>query len=220
MIPAGRTAVDETGAAALCGISLDTLARRRRSNGFPAPLNPHARRRRLYDTAQVRAWDARQPIPALPAEAHPDDLLDAHEIAALLGIQSATWTRNADRGHRPAADRMICGVQHWLRSTVEAELARPRNPGGAGKPKGATDRRPRRPYRPRQRTNPRLAEVERLLEQAAGEPLPARTVAAQLGISERHAERLLAAARQARAAQAAQARAGLTPAGPVQRGHR
>lgn len=198
MIPAGRTAVDEAGAAAACGVSLDTLRRHRDSRGgFPAALNRHAQRRRLYDREQVRAWWAGEPTPPLPDQEHPDDLFDAAEVSALLGIKPMTWISAVRRGHRPHPDRGVCGVEHWRRATVQAELERPaRNPGGVGRPRGAADRGPRRPYRPRQaRPNPRLDRVKQMLAEAAGDPVPAPAVAAELGVSERTAQRLLAAAR-------------------------
>jgi len=199
MIPEGHTPVDAAEAARLHGISLATANRRGllTAPGFPAPLTP-GRNNRLWDRAQVIAHATGQPIPAQPPE-QPGDLLTREECAARWGITAASFTSASHRGYAPGPDAEEHGHELWRRATLDA-FPRPGRGAGAGRPKGATDARPRKPSARDTQHRERLAMVRQMLtdagEQGQQEPA-APAVAVQAGVSTRTAERLLAKARQA-----------------------
>ncbi|MBP2479116.1 hypothetical protein JOF53_007988 [Crossiella equi] len=162
MIPAGRTAVDLDGLAEVYGRSVHQLKRQQpwEEPGHPPTLTtgtPSKGHPRLWDRDQVRAYVAGEPVPALPSEEDPADLLDARESAELLGITRVTWNtyakkdREADSGKPtrllPAADAVVCGTEHWKRSTIQAHRQlrqeRASAPRG-GRPRGSADAVPQR----------------------------------------------------------------------------
>lgn len=192
MIPAGRTAIDASGIAAIHGITLGTLRNNKTYDqpDFPRPLNTRGRRK-LWDLTQVRAHAAGQPVPPLPSEAHPDDLLDDYEAAEAAEVEPTTWKTDVRRGRVHDKPRTIRGVRHWHRRTIDAYRDRPR--GRPGRPTGATDSKPRR-----RRRNPQREHAAQLLKQAAEArtTITARTIAAEVGVDIRTVERWLPTLRQ------------------------
>jgi hypothetical protein len=75
---------------------------------------------------------AGEPIPPLPHQDDPDDLLDASEVGELAGIAAVTVLRYVLRETIiPDPDETIYGQPHWRRGTIEEWL--PNRPGrGAG----------------------------------------------------------------------------------------
>jgi len=63
-------------------------------------------------------------VPALPRDDHPDDLLDAVEVAELRGVTLRQFNdaRMDNRVNLDVAppDAHPCGVAHWRRATAEA----------------------------------------------------------------------------------------------------
>ncbi|BDT39675.1 DNA-binding protein [Streptomyces yaizuensis] len=146
----------------------------------------------LYDAAQVDAYLAGQPIPALPKGPSPADLLTDTEAAAIIGVTASTVRADAATG------RMDGGVERhgrrwWTRAAAEAEAARPDQ---RGRQLGAKDKAPRA-----RRPDPRIPEVGAELEAAdAGRrgPVTAAELAARYAVSTRTAERIMSKAREAR----------------------
>lgn len=198
MIPAGRTAIDfETIAAKFYKISYDALRKRGTftAPGAPPVISSAAAGRRLYDRAQVAAFAAGRAFEPLPAEPHPDDLLDRGDAPASLArpVKPGTWDTYVDDGTAPPPDKVIHGVPHWYRRTVAAfDTNRPGSGTGGGRPAGATDTRPRRPR------GARVDEVRALL--AGPDPVTAQDVATRFRVSRTVATALIEKAR--------------TPAGP------
>lgn len=193
MIRAGRTVIDRNGVAALHGLSAAQAARRRpwADRGHPAPVNaPGGRRGGLWDEEQVRAFVAGEPIPELPTEDRPADLLDSAEAASLTGVEAVTWVRYVERGGMvPAPDELILGQPHWRRDTLTEWLpTRPgRGVGGGRRPgSGLTDEQMM------QRARELLA-----IAAAEGSPLSGRQLARTLGVSPTTGVRILAAVRAA-----------------------
>jgi hypothetical protein len=139
MIPHGRTAIDRAGIATIYdqvpGSITNSMPYKKRD--FPQQLNPHAQRYMLWDQEQVQAYHDGLPIPELPTEPHPLDLLDDREAAQHAGLSDSGWRSNLTRGAIEGTQVYVCGVRHWVRGTIRV---RPR-----GRPKGTTDSRPRRP---------------------------------------------------------------------------
>lgn len=195
MIPAGRTAIDQSGIAELHGLSIHQARRARpwAAPGHPAPLTRGKPRRghpQLWDRDQAAAYaaDPHGPIPDLPGTPHPDDLLDAAEAAELLGIATSTWTyyglREQQRGQSGAAvlapepDAEVSGTPHWLRRTIEKhqrDRAHRANAPRGGRPAGARSGAP---------SGEIAARVAELLQQAAhdGETPSVAEVARRLGV--------------------------------------
>ncbi|GAB1325663.1 DUF6292 family protein [Streptomyces sennicomposti] len=148
MIRAGRQHLVRTLAdiAAQQGIAVQTLLNsgRHLEPGFPAPLG--AGRTRLYDGAQVDAYLAGRPVPALPTDDDNQDLLDRQEAAALRGEPLSVWDR---RRKDPAVREhlvLVGGVEHWPRRVVRGYTPAPRRrtgSGGGGRPAGSGDQVPR-----------------------------------------------------------------------------
>jgi predicted DNA-binding transcriptional regulator AlpA len=146
MIPAGRRAVDRKALAVqVFGTTEPELVKSGALSvpGAPGPISSPAATggRKLYDLAQWREHAAGRPVEALPAEPDPLDLLDRGDVAALLGIEPATWDGYVKDERAPAADRTRYGVLHWYRSTIEAyQAGRVGRGHGGGRPVGARDR--------------------------------------------------------------------------------
>ncbi|MGW6244363.1 helix-turn-helix domain-containing protein [Streptomyces roseolus] len=194
MIPQGRPAVNESDIAQLAGVSLSTW-RRRHADDFRThipDLLPDSRNR-LYDRAQVEAYLAGKPVPALPEEEHPDDLLSAGEVAEILGISTGTVRAYATSGHfSPGVT--VHGSRLWPRHEV---LERRDNAPGQGKGGG---RRAGEPQGPRKahpyEGDPRLDIARQALTAADGtsKGRVAAELAALHGSTPRTWERLLTVA--------------------------
>ncbi|MFB7453473.1 DNA-binding protein [Streptomyces sp. NPDC056194] len=194
MIPQGRPAVSESDIAQLAGVSLTTW-RRQHAPGFRERvpnLLPDSRNR-LYDLAQAEAYLAGAPIPALPAGEHPDDLLTARDVAALLGINTGTVRAYATDGYL-SPGITVHGSRLWPRREV---LDRRDNAPGRGKGGG---RRAGEAQGPRKQHayegDPRLETARQALTAAAGAPKSriAAELAEQHGGTPRTWERLLTTA--------------------------
>ncbi|WP_331723808.1 helix-turn-helix domain-containing protein (plasmid) [Streptomyces avidinii] len=123
MIPQGRPAVTEADLAAVRGRDIKTW-RTRDAEAFRARvpvLNP-GERLRLYDRAQAEAYYAGRPLPALPSEPHPDDLLSDQEAADVLGISRHTVRAYASTGYLPPGQELY-GRRWWTRRDVDARHA-------------------------------------------------------------------------------------------------
>lgn len=136
MIRRGRPVVDADGAAAILHMTYKTVRNKgiAQDPKFPPPVNP-GRRKLLYDLDQVHAYAADEPLPALLDDDHPDDLLDEHEAAELLGVAYATIRKDRSVGRLPA-HTTVCGVAHWPRAVLErvpVEM-RPGQGVGGGRP--------------------------------------------------------------------------------------
>ncbi|MGP4112331.1 hypothetical protein ACTWP5_15640 [Streptomyces sp. 4N509B] len=197
MIPAGRTPADSTRAARLLGISLSTFRNRRAWQTLPPTLSRPGARQRIWDEEQLLAAVEGRPVLAIAAQPHPRDLLDAEEARQTIPEQQRptrqTWASYLSNGTGPRPDQSVFGVPHFYRETIPAWLAsRPGRGIGGGRPKGATDTRPRDHSRdPRHHlAQQRLAYVRRLL--AEDPHTSAERVARDLSVSHRHAERLIA----------------------------
>lgn len=196
MIPAGRTPIDQAGIAALHGLSIHQAKRRKpwADPGHPAPISKGRPRRghpQIWDRDQAAAYanDPNGPIPDLPAEEDPNDLLDAAESAELVGIAPGTWTYytwreeqrdQADDGVTlvPAPDATHFGTDYWRRSTVlsfKTERDQRAHIPHGGRPKGSRDG---------SRRGESAKRVEELLRQAKqdGEELTAAEVARRLNL--------------------------------------
>ncbi|MDD9383118.1 DNA-binding protein [Streptomyces sp. ZAF1911] len=165
--------------------------RRRHGADFRArvPVVNPRERLRLYDTAQVVAYLKGARIPASPARdaIHPDDLLSDKEAGAVLGIDATTVRAYAATGYLPGGIERH-GRTWWFRQDIEARRDAPDqrqyNPGRQpGDPRNRA---------PRQRHDPRIAEVAALL--FVGQVTTAE-IAEHYQVGERTAQRLLAAAR-------------------------
>ncbi|MFC9233624.1 DNA-binding protein [Streptomyces decoyicus] len=182
MIPQGRPVMTEIEIAESAGMPLTTWRRRE----APAlrqrlqPVNPRDRLK-LYDRSQVTAYLAGKPIPARPSgtEPHPDDLLNAAEAAAALGVEPSTVRAYTTEGYLTGTE--IHGTRWYTRREVDARAA-------------AGDQR----HGPRTATERRAAEVAQwLADEAAGHrpPVTAADVQTHYGLAERAARQTLAQAR-------------------------
>lgn len=195
MIPRGRPVLNETDVARRAGVSLATW-RRRHAAAFREhvpDLLPDSRSL-LYDLAQTDAYLEGRPLPDLPDSEHPDDLLTAEDVAAILGITTSTVRAYATQGHlSPGTTRY--GTRLWTRREVHdrRDNAPGQGKGGgrrAGEPQGP---RKQHPYE----GDPRLDTAREALTTApAGTPKSriATALAAQHGGTPRTWERLLTTA--------------------------
>lgn len=203
MITAGRTTATEARAAQLAGMALGTFRNKREWQRLSAALTSrHEAKVRIYDEERLRAVLAGQDVVREQHQDADDDLLDIEE--ARLSIPEdrrptpKTWKTYISDGTGPRSDKRVAGVPHWYRRTVLVWLDRPVRVGG--RPLGSTDTRPRDlSGDPRHLlAEERRARVRTLL---AVRPEPSRQdvteLAAALGVSARHAERLVAEARAA-----------------------
>lgn len=229
MIPRGRPTLDLADVAQLAGVSLATW-RRRHHSAFVAAVHPlpGSQRPVIYDAAQVEAHLAGEQVPTLAAliaaedaasgedqaadERHPDDedkrgtrlpphpsdLLTDQEAGAVAKVSASTIRADA------AAGRMDAGIERhgrrwWTRAAAEARADR--QPQYKGRTAGSKDKAPR------SRPDHRVAEVATELAAAeAGRraPVTAAEVAELYEVSERTAERIMARARAAASAPAAE----------------
>jgi len=189
MIKAGRKVLDRLGVGAAHGLS-ETAAVRSRpwaSPGHPQPVNrPGGRKGGLWDQEQVHAYVAGDPVPSLPTEPHPDDLLDASEAAELAEVAEVTWTRYVERGGIvPEPDEEVFGQRHWRRTILEEwKPSRPgRGSGGGRRPKNGLSE---------QELLDRAAAVVQAAADAGRKP-SAREIGREIGVSPTKASRLLGA---------------------------
>ncbi|MFE2267145.1 helix-turn-helix transcriptional regulator [Streptomyces griseosporeus] len=170
--------------------------------GHPAPINSPRARVRLWDGEQVDAYAAGLPIPPLPAQENPDDLLDRNEAAELAGVAPRTWDRYANLpGMRPRPQSVtVAGVEHWRRGEIlEWLAARPGLGSSPGRPAGTTE------------TAPRASIPKRAAELLAHEPsITAARATAALGVTPGTAQRALARARTAAVSELLREDPGLT----------
>ncbi|MDK0517494.1 DNA-binding protein [Streptomyces sp. ML-6] len=194
MIPRNRPVINEADVARRIGVPLATW-RRRDAPGFRSrvpSLLPESRYL-VYDLAQAEAYIDGKPIPALPQDEHPEDLLTADEAAAVLGINPGTVRAYAVQGYL-SAGTTVYGARLWPRREVNK---RRDNPPGQGKGGG---RRAGEPQVPRKQHSyegdPRLRTASEAL--AAANSAPKSRIAAELaaehGGTPRTWERLLTAA--------------------------
>ncbi|MCW8383970.1 DUF6292 family protein [Streptomyces justiciae] len=182
-----------------------------RRPGHPEPISSPTARTLLYDGAQVDAFLAGEDIPALPEPGHPNDLLDQHEAAALVGLASRSWEvhKHASglvehlvvvRGLDPADD--FRGVEHWPRHAILAwNEARP----GTGHNRGG------RPVNA-QDIVPRAETLSRVADLLDHDPdVTAAQVEQRLGIHHDTASRILVSLRSHRVGQLLQKQPNLTP---------
>ncbi|MFH9698593.1 helix-turn-helix domain-containing protein [Streptomyces roseolus] len=194
MIPRGRPVLNEADIAARVGVPIATW-RRRDAPVFREhvpSLLPDSRFL-LYDLAQTEAYLAGQPIPDLPVDEHPDDLLTAKEAAAILGINQSTVQAYATQGHlSPGTTRY--GARLWTRREVHdrRDNAPGRGAGGGRRAGEAQGPRKTHPYE----GDPRLDIAREALTAADGAPKGrvAAELAALHGSTPRTWERLLTAA--------------------------
>ncbi|MFD3537044.1 helix-turn-helix domain-containing protein [Streptomyces sp. NPDC058664] len=159
----------------------------------PVPARPRASRFLLYDLAQTDAYLEGRPIPPLPDGEHPDDLLTAKDVAAILGITPSTVQAYATQGYlSPGTTRY--GARLWTRREVHD-----RRDNAPGQGKGG-ERRAGEPQGPRKQHayegDPRLDTAREALPAAEGAPKGriAAALAEQHGGTPRTWERLLTAA--------------------------
>ena len=209
MIPAGRRAVDRKALAAqVYKVSERQLYRNGalKQEGAPGPISSPGvtAGHKLYDLAQWGEHAAGRPFAPLPTEQDPLDLLDRGDVAAVLGINPATWDEYVQDGPAPAADRTVCGVPHWYRRTIETYQAGRVGRGyGGGRPAGAADG-------VGEGRRDRVAEVYALLKTDPGQVTP-EAVRRRYKISTAAAEKLI---------EKAQARQEAGPAEPRRRSSR
>ncbi|KND23298.1 hypothetical protein IQ60_38225 [Streptomyces europaeiscabiei] len=210
MIPQGRPTMTEDDIATAAGLPVHTW-RRRHGAALRArvPVVNPGERLRLYDKEQVRAYlngeswppgakdgdqdtateDDGKPWPTAvpPGEEHPDDLLTDKETANVLGVGDSTVRAYATTGYLPTGTERH-GRTWWPRHSAEARREagdqRHHNPGRQpGDPRNRA---------PRPRHDPRITEIAELTTRA---PLTTADIVQRYEVSERTAQRLLAAAR-------------------------
>ncbi|MCX4808952.1 DNA-binding protein [Streptomyces sp. NBC_01214] len=147
----------------------------------------------IYDAAQVDAHLAGEPLPALPAGPHPDDLLTDAEAGAVAGITASTVRADAVTGLMDRGQERH-GRRWWTRAAAEARAGREAQ--YKGRTAGAKDLAPRIA-----RTDRRVREVAAIaeaVEAGHARPVTADELAKQYGVSPETAERLMAKADEAR----------------------
>lgn len=201
MIPAGRRVVDDHEAAAMMGIARGTLRNTQAWKPLTAALLTRGRTR-LYDhrrLSQLLAGDTPEPLPTAENDA---DLLDAEEARQQIPTDqrpaASTWRSYLSDGTGPPPDTTIAGVPFWHRITVPAWLAnRPGRGTGGGRPTGTRDTHPRTLTADRHQLAAQRRTRAREYLTIRPQPTSAELteLAAELGISPRHARRLAADAR-------------------------
>ncbi len=192
MIPHGRPVINERDIAKQARVPIATW-RRQTAPDFrkhvPALFNS---RILIYDQAQAQAHLRGRPIPELPTEPHPEDLLNDEEASALLGVTPGTVRAYASQGYLPAGTS-VYSLRLWTRRSIQERRDAPSRQGqGGGRPIGASGPRKAHPYE----GDPRLNLAVDAL--SAAPYLPRTRLAADLadqhGGSTRTWERLLAQA--------------------------
>ncbi|MFD4973143.1 DNA-binding protein [Streptomyces sp. NPDC001312] len=189
MIPRNRPVINERDIAQQAGVPLATW-RRRDAPGFrqrvPALFDSRVL---VYDQAQAHAFLNGQPIPPLPSEPHPDDLLNDEEAAALLGVTPGTVRAYASQSYLPRGTT-VYSLRLWTRQDIETRRdAPPRQGQGGGRPPGKSGPTKAHAYE----GDPRLYIAAEALTASSGTPRShlAAALAKQHGSSTRTWERLL-----------------------------
>ncbi|MFD4863518.1 helix-turn-helix domain-containing protein [Streptomyces atratus] len=189
MIPRNRPVINERDIAKQAGVPIATW-RRQVAPGLrkhvPALFDSRVL---IYDQAQVQAHLSGRPIPELPSQPHPDDLLDDEEAAALLGVTPNTVRAYATQGYLPAGTT-VYSLRLWTRRSIQERLDAPSRQGqGGGRPTGKSGPTKAHPYE----GDPRLHIAADALTTSPGTPRThlAAALAAQHGSSTRTWERLL-----------------------------
>ncbi|WP_051838641.1 hypothetical protein [Streptomyces sp. NRRL WC-3742] len=186
MIPQGRPTYELEDVARAAGVSESTW-RRSHHQAFSRTVKalPGSARPILYDAAQVDAYLAGEPIPPLPTEPAPTDLLSDKEAGAVAGLAPSTIRADASGGRlNEGVERH--GRRWWTRAAVEQHRDRPTE--YKGRTTGAKDRKSRL------KPDPRAATVAEQLD-AQADAVTAATVAEQYEVSERTARRIITKAR-------------------------
>lgn len=190
MIPHGRPALTLHDVAARAGLSLSTW-RRTRHAAFTAAVQPlpGSARPLLYDQEQTDAHLAGTPVPPLPQDPHPADLLTDIEVGEVTGLSASTVRADAVTGLLDPGVELY-GRRWWTRAAAETRAARPAQ--YRGRTPGAKDRAPRRTA-----PDPRIPEIVAALAAAdhGGPVVTAQGLAARYDVSTRTAERLINKAR-------------------------
>ncbi|MFI5752425.1 hypothetical protein ACIBBE_42765 [Streptomyces sp. NPDC051644] len=120
--------------------------------GHPKPISSPKARVLLYDGEQIDAFRAGEPIPQLPDVENPDDLLDQHEAAELVGVAAKSW--ETYRQSEELAKHLVLvaehpddgfdGVEHWPRRAIlDWDAARPGRGATGGRKPASRDAVPR-----------------------------------------------------------------------------
>ncbi|MEW1639339.1 hypothetical protein AB0469_35455 [Streptomyces sp. NPDC093801] len=174
------------------GMPMGTFRNKRpyAAEGFPAPISSEGARVLLWDGEQTAAYFAGSPVPDLPAAGAGGDLLDRQEAAAVLNVAPRSWDSYKSDPRLEPHVRLVCGVEHWPRSVVQAfRDQRPGKQAATGRPKGRPDAVPRAELH---------ARVGALLD--ADPAVTIASVCAALGTSTATAQRALARLRSERIA--------------------
>jgi hypothetical protein len=189
VIPRNRPVINERDIAQQAGVPLATW-RRRDAPAFrqrvPALFDSRVL---VYDLAQAHAFLNGDPIPPLPTEPHPDDLLNDEEAAALLGVTPGTVRAYASQGYLPRGTT-IYSLRLWTRRDIETRRDTPPRQGqGGGRPLGHSGPKKAHAYE----GDPRLHIATEALTASPGTPRThlAAALAKQHGSSPRTWERLL-----------------------------
>jgi hypothetical protein len=143
VIPAGADPIDAAEVALILGAGLSKLRNRKLVDqpGFPAPLNAHRARDRVWNRADVVAYAAGRPPMPRP-EPSADDLLDDTEAAQAIGVSLGTFVQQAHQLSAQPRTIAAHNLRYWRRGDLVRRHERP--PGRVGKPAGAKDLTPRR----------------------------------------------------------------------------
>ncbi|QNS09493.1 hypothetical protein [Streptomyces xanthii] len=224
MIPNGVTPADDQIAADIFGVSVgywQDTKHWQKIRGLKL-LNREGSRRRLYSKEQLLAAHTeeerakavneqpRYDLPPVPADEHPDDLLDLEEALYALPeerrVTLSTWktykygtkTRLPDPdfnlGGQEVDGEIVGGEDFWRRQTIlDWDANRPGRGSqpGRGRKVGSKNKAPRQPT-PQAEERRRHA---RLLLDEQPATVTAKVLAESLGVHPVHAERLLRAAR-------------------------
>lgn len=183
VIRQGRDVVDRAGIAALHQYSFSSARDLAIWNwpGHPTPVTGGTRlhggraRRRLWDREQAAAFAEDRPVPRLPTDDQPGDLLDTDEVTASRGLAPRTVAQQTAAGYFPPPDATPYGVAHWRRDTLERAARQPPRQGAR------TDRAPSSPTGTAQQrvqavleTNPSATLAEIMTQARVSRPTAAR----------------------------------------------
>jgi hypothetical protein len=198
----GRPAINRAEIMRRAGVSRDSAARwwrSRASNGHPEALDGGGR---WFDEHAWTAWHAgylagkRATLTEPDLTGDRDELIDVAEFARVLGYSDPAVIRNyiaKNPGYLPEPDRTEerpTGLKRQWRREQAWQFARSRDRRGGGRPPGTGAER-----RPLYEADPRIPKIRSALRRA---PAPTGSaLARELRVSERTAQRLMRAAREA-----------------------
>ncbi|GAA2100621.1 hypothetical protein GCM10009801_73280 [Streptomyces albiaxialis] len=216
MIRAGRTTYTLAQLAQKKGLSKGRFSNLKihKAREHPAPVSSERARLTLWDAGQIDAHYAGEPVPPLPPEG-PGDLLDRHEVAAVLGVDVGTWDRYVSGlpGIPGTPDPLdVHGVEHWRRGDItDWDAQRPGYGSGGGRPRARHQDAPTlRDLSGADLLPPGHPEAAALLDTPE---LTAEAAAERLDLTPDSARRALRAARARALAEALPDPAGIDPAG-------